>query len=59
VYFFFIETKGSTLEEISRTFDGEDAIEEIKVRALVSEKANIAEHVENLDRMGQNTTSRE
>ncbi|KFY70776.1 hypothetical protein V498_10221, partial [Pseudogymnoascus sp. VKM F-4517 (FW-2822)] len=26
VYFFYIETKGPTLEEISRIFDGDDAI---------------------------------
>lgn len=47
VIFFFIETRGATLEEISRTFDGEDAVEEVKVRALVTEKAEMAEHVEN------------
>lgn len=29
VYFFFIETRGATLEEINRTFDGADAVEEI------------------------------
>jgi len=57
VYFFFIETKGATLEEISRTFDGEDAVEEMKVRALVSEKANMVEQAENLDNKGQNTTT--
>jgi hypothetical protein len=56
VYFFFIETKGATLEEISRTFDGEDAVEEVKVRALVSEKADMVEQVENLrDRRGNTT----
>jgi hypothetical protein len=25
VYFFYVETKGPTLEEIARIFDGEDA----------------------------------
>ena len=30
VYFFFIETRGATLEEINKTFDGADAVEEIK-----------------------------
>ena len=33
VYFFFIETRGATLEEIEKTFDGVDAVEEIKNRA--------------------------
>jgi hypothetical protein len=54
VFFFFIETKGATLEEISRTFDGEDAVEEMKVRALAAEKEDIVEQVERLD--NQNTT---
>jgi hypothetical protein len=57
VYFFFIETKGATLEEISRTFDGEDAVEEMKVRALATEKANMVEQVENLDNRRRNVSS--
>jgi hypothetical protein len=43
VYFFFIETKGATLEEISRTFDGDQAVEEVKQMAV---EKNITEHVE-------------
>jgi hypothetical protein len=57
VYFFFIETKGATLEEISRTFDGEDAVEEMKVRALATEKADMVEQVENLDNRRRNISS--
>jgi hypothetical protein len=30
VYFFFIETRGATLEEINKTFDGAMAVEEFK-----------------------------
>jgi hypothetical protein len=30
VYFFFIETRGSTLEEINRTFDGAEAVEQFQ-----------------------------
>ena len=57
MYFFFIETKGATLEEISRTFDGEDAVEEVKVRALVSEKADMVEQVENLTKRRGNASN--
>jgi hypothetical protein len=57
VYFFFIETKGATLEEISRTFDGEDAVEEMKVRALATEKADMVEQVENLDNRRHNVSN--
>jgi hypothetical protein len=56
VYFFFIETKGATLEEISRTFDGEDAVEEMKVRALATEKADMVEQVENPDNRRRNVS---
>ncbi len=57
MYFFFIETKGATLEEISRTFDGEDAVEEMKVRALATEKADMEEQVENLDNRRRNVSN--
>ena len=57
MYFFFIETKGATLEEISRTFDGEDAVEEMKVRALATEKADMVEQVEYLNNKGRNTSN--
>lgn len=46
---FFIETRGATLEEISRTFDGQDAVEEVKVRALVEEKEEIFDNVEHAE----------
>lgn len=29
VYFFYVETKGPTLEEIARIFDGDDAVAHI------------------------------
>lgn len=57
VYFLFIETKGATLEEISRTFDGEDAVEEMEVRALAIEKADMVEQVEYLNKKGRNTSN--
>ena len=38
VIFFFIETRGATLEEISRTFDGAEAVDEVKELALEVEK---------------------
>jgi len=37
VYFFFIETRGATLEEISKTFDGADAVEQVKMQATEKE----------------------
>jgi hypothetical protein len=52
-----METKGATLEEISRTFDGADAVEEMKVRALAMEKADMVEQVENLEGRETNTTT--
>lgn len=57
MYFFFIETKGATLEEISRTFDGEDAVEEMKVRALATEKVDMVEQVEYLNNKGRHTSN--
>ena len=57
MYFFFIETKGATLEEISRTFDGEDAVEEMKVRALATEKADMVKQVENPDNRRRNVSN--
>jgi hypothetical protein len=40
VYFYFSETRGATLEEISRLFDGKHAAETLKLAAAErSEKA--------------------
>jgi hypothetical protein len=52
VYFFFIETKGATLEEIARTFDGEEAIVEIQEKALKLEEV---EHVEEVRQQSPKT----
>ena len=57
MYFFFIETKGATLEKNSRTFDGKDAVKEMKVRALATEKADMVEQVEYLNKKGRNTSN--
>lgn len=44
VYFFFTETRGATLEEISRLFDGKDAAEALRVAAAErSEKVMVAQ----------------
>jgi MFS family permease len=48
VWFTFIETKGATLEEISRTFDGEDAVEEVKALAVEKKVADQADEVEDV-----------
>lgn len=34
VYFFYVETKGPTLEEIARIFDGEDAIAHVDLHEV-------------------------
>ncbi|KAH9884350.1 sugar transporter-like protein [Xylariomycetidae sp. FL2044] len=43
VYFFYVETKGPTLEEIARIFDGMDAVASIDLRQLEKEMQQ-AEH---------------
>ncbi|KAI1341036.1 general substrate transporter [Xylariaceae sp. FL0016] len=45
VYFFYVETKGPTLEEIARIFDGVDAVAKINIRHLEKE-IHDAEHEE-------------
>ncbi len=34
VWFFYVETRGPTLEEIARIFDGEDAVAHIDIRQV-------------------------
>lgn len=46
IYFYFIETRGATLEEISRTFDGVEVIDELKAKALEVKQVEVMEHVE-------------
>ncbi|KAI0968105.1 general substrate transporter [Xylaria arbuscula] len=45
VYFFYVETKGPTLEEIARIFDGMDAVANINIRQVEKEIQH-AEHEE-------------
>ncbi|KAJ4207098.1 hypothetical protein NW757_014835, partial [Fusarium falciforme] len=52
VYFFYIETKGPTLEEIARIFDGDDA-NVAQVDYKDTEKQSVietSEHVRNTER---------
>lgn len=37
VWFFYIETKGPTLEEIARIFDGDDAVAHVDLHTLAKE----------------------
>ncbi|GFF48396.1 lactose permease [Aspergillus udagawae] len=37
VYFFYVETKGNTLEEVARIFDGEDAVAHIDLQQVAKE----------------------
>ena len=43
VYFFYVETKGPTLEEIARIFDGEQAVAHIDFEQ-VEKEMNLVHH---------------
>ena len=45
MFFFYVETKGPTLEEIARIFDGADAIPRVDLRQ-VEKEIQAAEHEE-------------
>jgi sugar porter (SP) family MFS transporter len=47
VFFFYVETKGPTLEEIARIFDGEDAVVHIDLEQ-VEKETQIAHHEEHI-----------
>lgn len=47
VYFVYVETKGPTLEEIARIFDGDDATVHIDL-AQVEKEVEIATHSEHV-----------
>jgi hypothetical protein len=48
VYFFYVETKGPTLEEIARIFDGEGAVAHIDL-GQVEKELRVAEHDEDIN----------
>jgi hypothetical protein len=48
VYFFYVETKGPTLENIARIFDGEDAVAHIDLHQ-VEKEIHQGEHAEDVD----------
>ena len=47
VYFVYIETKGPTLEEIARIFDGDDAVTHIDLEQ-VEKEIEVTSHSENI-----------
>lgn len=47
VWFFYVETKGPTLEEIARIFDGDDAVAHIDLDQ-VEKEIRVAEHDEDI-----------
>jgi len=50
VWFVYVETKGPTLEEVARIFDGDDAVAKIDMRQVEKEVYHNAEHEEYLRR---------
>lgn len=46
MYFFYVETKGPTLEEVARIFDGDDAVAHIDVTSVEKNYQVEATHVE-------------
>lgn len=50
VYFLFIETRGSTLEEIVTSFDSPEQIDHLRAIALEKQAEVEAEHIE-IDRV--------
>ena len=48
VYFVYVETKGPTLEEIARIFDGEDATVHIDIEQ-VEKEVEITTHQEHIN----------
>ncbi|PKS06112.1 hypothetical protein jhhlp_007946 [Lomentospora prolificans] len=48
IWFFYVETKGPTLEEIARIFDGDDAVAHIDLEQ-VEKEVRLAEHKEDID----------
>ncbi|CAM1505759.1 Fc.00g113960.m01.CDS01 [Cosmosporella sp. VM-42] len=49
VYFFYVETKGPTLEEISRIFDGDEAVVEHIDLAQVEKETHLARQEEDIN----------
>lgn len=46
MYFVYVETKGPTLEEIAKIFDGEEAVAQISLEQVEKEVAIEKEHKE-------------
>ena len=50
IYFLFVETKGPTLEEIARLFDGDDA--NVSGKEILGKSSSKAVEVEHVDIVG-------
>jgi hypothetical protein len=48
VYYFYVETKGPTLEEIARIFDGDDSVAQISLEQVEKETHLAAIHREDI-----------
>ncbi|KAK3349161.1 general substrate transporter [Lasiosphaeria hispida] len=58
VWFFYVETKGPTLEEIARIFDGDEAVANIDMRQVEKEVFHNAEHEDYLRRRRRESAPR-
>ncbi|KAK5657903.1 hypothetical protein OQA88_2452 [Cercophora sp. LCS_1] len=58
VYFFYVETKGPTLEEVARIFDGDEGVANIDMKQVEKEIAYNAEHEEYLRRRRRESAPR-
>jgi len=58
VWFVYVETRGPTLEEVARIFDGDDAVANIDMRQVEKEIYHNVEHEEFLRRRRRESAPR-
>jgi MFS family permease len=57
VYFFFVETRGPTLEEVAKIFDGKDAeVGQVKADGLATVDSNVGHEITDTEKQGYVST---